>query len=102
MSYINPNTFKLNKRRHPTKHVAQDEVTVDKLNQVVDEANDKLARLLLYSQNLEEQVTALFKENQELRKQIVNLEKENQQSRKQVKPKAGKKRDAWEFGEGDD
>lgn len=96
MSYVNKD-FKLKKRRHPTQHVIPEAVTVDKLNAVVDEANDKIARAVAYSKNLEEQVTILFNENKELRGQVASLEKENARLRKQASRKAGKRKgEEWE------
>lgn len=91
MSYINQD-FKLERRRHPVQHVAQEALTVDKLNAVVDEANDKIARVMAYSKNLEEQVTILFEENKQLRGQVAGLEKDNARLKKLVGRKAGKRK----------
>lgn len=92
MSYINKD-FKLKRRRHPVQHVTQEQLTVSDFNAVVDEANDKIARVVAYSENLEEQVTTLFDENKALRGQVAGLEKEVARLKKLVRPKAGKRKD---------
>lgn len=91
MSYITDD-FKLKQRRHPVQRLAPEAVTVDKLNAVVDEANDRLARILAYSKNLEAQVTLLFEENKALRGQVAGLEKENARLKKLIRPKAGQRK----------
>lgn len=72
MSYVKDR--KLKRRRHPTQQVTGAEA-VARLNQVVDEANQKIALAMSAAQHWEQVATALAEENGRLRAALVAVNK---------------------------
>lgn len=87
----------MQKRRHSVKRVTPEEA-VAAANKAIDDANNEIARALVFAGQWQAVARDYEQENRELRGQVAELERENTRLRKLVKPKAGKKRDEWEAG----
>lgn len=103
MSYVNQQNLKLQKRRHSIQRVTPEEA-IAQVNEVVDKANDQIARAVAYAGAWEGVATGLYQENEELRQQVEKLEQErdelkaenNRLSRKVTKKQGKRKGQEWE------
>lgn len=95
MSYVNKDLLKMQKRRHSIKRVTPEEA-IEAANKAIDDANNEIARALVFAGQWQAVARDYEQENRELRARIEELEKENVRLRKLAKPKAGKRRDEWE------
>lgn len=85
----------MQKRRHSIRRVTPEEA-IEAANKAIDDANNEIARALVFAGQWQAVAADLDKENQALRARVEELERENTRLKKLAKPKAGKKRDEWE------
>lgn len=106
MSYVNQDLLKMQKRRHSVKRVTPEEA-IEAANEVVDKANDQIAKALAHAKAWERVATELYQDNQakdqriaELEAEKVVLEAEVDRLRKKATRKSGRHKGVeWEAAE---
>jgi hypothetical protein len=103
MSYVNQDLLKMQKRRHSVRHITPEEA-VKVANEVVDKANDQIAKALAHAKAWQGVATNLYEESEQHKqqlaerdKQIEDLEAEIERLKRKVTKRAGKRKgEEWD------